>query len=48
MFTSPPVLSLRMALSSFIVRASVVFKGAWDRITDNWEDETRLWEDISG
>ena len=46
MFTSPPMLSLKMALSSFIVRAASMARDVWNKINDDWEDETRLWEDI--
>ena len=46
MFTKPPVLSLRMTLSSFMVRAAAMARDIWDKITDPWDDEYRVWDDI--
>ena len=46
MFTKPPVLSLRLALSSFTVRAAAMARDVWDLITDIWDLEARVWDDI--
>ena len=40
------MLNLGLKLTSFVTQAARFARDLWDKITDNWENETRLWEDI--
>ena len=40
------MLNLQLKLTSFVTQTARLARDLWEKITDNWENETRLWEDI--
>ena len=40
------MLNLGLKLTSFVSQAARFARDLWEKITDKWEDERRVWEEI--